>query len=637
MELPMRSSPRAAFLVLLLLLAPASPLAAQESRSAFTLSVDATEAPRRILHVRQELHLPEGAVTLRYPKWIPGEHGPTGPVTDLAGLKVTSGGADGSERIPWRRDDVDMYAFHLTVPAGGRAVVITFDFLLPGAADGFSGGASSTAKLAVISWNQVVLYPAGETDRVVEPSLTLPEGWWFGTALPMARQGGNRVFFEPAPISTLVDSPVACGAHFRKVTLSEGSEGTVSIAIVGDSEAAIGIGEEQISQYKRLVAEADALFGARHFRNYTFLLTLSDHVAHFGLEHHESSDNRLGERALLDDATWKIAADLLPHEYTHSWNGKHRRPAGLATPDFEQPMKGELLWVYEGLTEYLGEVLTPRSGLWSNEDYRGHLAAIAARLHVEPGRTWRPLLDTTVAAQLLYNASAAFAAHRRGVDFYDEGELIWLEADVLIRQQTKGEKSLDDFCRAFLGGKGGPPSVVPYGFDDVVAVMNAVSPYDWKEFFTTRLSSTEPRAPLGGIEAAGWKLAFTDEMTDYFAAAETDAAAANLIYSIGIKLSDDGSIGDVLPDSAAAKAGIGPGMKVIGVNGRRSSTARVREAIRNAKGTDARIELIVESGDFLKTHVLDYHEGERYPRLVRDETKPDLLSLITKPRSAGRR
>jgi predicted metalloprotease with PDZ domain len=359
-------------------------------------------------------------------------------------------------------------------------------------------------------------------------------------------------------------------------------------------------------------------------------------VAHFGLEHHESSDNRIGEKALIDDAAWKNAADLLPHEFTHSWNGKHRRPAGLATPDFQQPMKGELLWVYEGLTEYLGEILAPRSGLWTDEDYRGHLASIAARLHTQPGRTWRPLIDTTVAAQLLYNASSAWAAHRRGVDFYDEGELIWLEADVLIRQQTKNERTLDDFCRKFHGGTSGPPSVKPYGFDDVVAAMNEVAPYDWKAFFTQRLQSTEARAPLGGVEGSGWKLVFTEEMTEFQVAAESDAGAANLSYSIGIRLSEDGSVGDVVPDSPAAKAGIGPGMKLVGVNGRRSSIARVREAVKAAKGTEAKIELIVENGDFLKTHVIDYHDGERHPRLERDESKPDLLSLIIKGKSVRR-
>jgi predicted metalloprotease with PDZ domain len=616
--------PRVALLVSVsLILLGARPLGAQAPKSVFTLEVDATEAPRRILHARAGFILPAGPVKFVYPKWIPGEHGPTGPITDLSGIRITMAG----KPVAWRRDDVDMFAIHCELPASGN-VDVAYDFLLPGTNDGFSGGASSTAKVLVLSWNQVLLYPADKFDLAVQASLRLPAGWKCGTALTAGEAKDGLIPFEAVPIPTLVDSPVACGAHFRDVELGDG----VAIAIVADSEGALMMNEDQIAQYKRLVVEADALFGARHYRNYTFLLTLSDNVAHFGLEHHESSDNRLGERFLLDNDAWKLGADLLPHEYTHSWNGKHRRPAGLATPDFHTPMKGELLWVYEGLTEYLGELLTPRSGLWTATDWREHLATTAAYLHLYPGRTWRPLLDTTVAAQLLYNASAAGAAHRRGTDFYDEGELIWLEADVFIRQQTKGEKSLDDFCRRFLGGEGGPPSVKPYVFEDVVAAMNDVCPHDWKAFFTTRLTSTEPRAPLGGIENGGWKLEFTEEMTDYQRSAEVDAGAANLSFSIGIKVADDGSIGDVVPDSPAAKAGLGPGMKIIAVNGRRSSTGRLRDAIRGSKDSVAKIELLVESGDFIKPHVLDYHDGERYPRLVRDESKPDILGLITKPR-----
>jgi predicted metalloprotease with PDZ domain len=626
-------SPVAAVVLASVFALAACGLPAQAPRSVFSLEVDATEAPRKILHAHERMMLPGGPTTLTYPKWIPGEHGPTGPVTDLVGLKITLDG----KPLPWRRDDLDLHAFRIEVPEGGGEVQIAFDFLLPGAADGFTSGASSTEKLAVISWNQVLLCPPAELDLGVQASLRLPPGWKFGTALPVAEEKDGKVAFQAVSLATLVDSPVACGANFRRVVLSEGNEGTVAIAVVSDGEGALAMNEDQVGQYKRLVAEADALFGARHYRNYTFLLTLSDHVAHFGLEHHESSDNRLSERFLLDGDAWKLGADLLPHEYVHSWNGKHRRPAGLATPDFRQPMKGEMLWVYEGLTEYLGEVLTPRSGLWSPADWREHLAWIAAAQHASPGRTWRPLLDTTVAAQLLYNARSAWRSHRRGVDFYDEGELIWLEADILIRQQTKGERSLDDFCRKFFGGEGGKPSVKPYGLDDLVTALNEVSPSDWKGFFTARLTSTEPSAPLGGIEGGGWKLAFTEEMTDYQRSAEIDQGTANLAYSIGLKLANDGAISDVLPDSAAAKTGIGPGMKVLGVNGRRFSVARLREAVGAAKGTAAKIDLIVENGDFLKSHALDYHEGERYPRLVRDETKPDLLSLITKPRSAGRR
>lgn len=611
-----------------------SALAAKTPRPAnqlqpITLNVDATEAPRKILHARLSIPVAPGPLTLLYPKWIPGEHGPTGPITDLAGLKLMAGG----KPIPWRRDDVEMYALHCDIPAGANAVEATLDFLLPASTEGFSSAASATSRLVVLNWNQVLLYPEGSSSDalIYAANLRLPVGWKYGTALPVAREAESSISFNPVTLTRLVDSPVIAGAYFRSVKLTEGSTPSFQIDMVSDNPAALMMSEEQIAHYKRLVAEAEALFGAHHYEHYHFLYTLSDYVAHFGLEHHESSDDRVAEQTLIDEALSKSSADLLPHEFVHSWNGKYRRPAGLATPNYEQPMKGELLWVYEGLTEYLGSILAPRSGLRSAEDQREHLAAIAAYLDRYPGRTWRPLTDTAVAAQLLYNASSSWFALRRGVDYYDEGELIWLEADVIIRQQTQGKRSLNDFCRRFHGGQNTSPMVKPYTFDEVVNTMNEVASYDWRTFFTTRLNSTEPHAPLGGITGSGWRLVYTESQGDYLKALEQANKMTDLSFSIGIRLGEDGGIGDVVPGFPAAQVGLGPGMKLVAVNGRRYSIAGLRAALHTAKTSSEPIELLVENTGVFKTYQLNYHDGERYPHLERDASKPDLLDQIIKP------
>jgi predicted metalloprotease with PDZ domain len=427
------------------------------------LRVDATDAPRHILHASMSIPAKPGPMTLLYPEWIPGEHGPTGPIVDLVGLKITSGG----NTLAWKRDAVNMYAFHVTVPAGASSLDVVFDFITPPEAAGFTSGASATTELAVLNWNQVLLYPEGTpSDQMrLQANLKVPNGWKYGTALPIARESGNEIQFQPSSLETLIDSPVSAGSHYRTIELGPGH----FLHVAGDSDRAIELSDELIEHYKNLVLEEGALFGSRHYRSYHFLLTLSDHVASFGLEHHESSDDRIPERGMIDDVTRKVNADLLPHEFTHSWNGKYRRPAGLATPDYSEPMKGGLLWVYEGLTQYLGQILTPRSGLLSPEDFREDLAITAAALDHKFGRMWRPLEDTAVAAQLLYNAREDYAGYRRGVDYYDEGTLIWLEADVLIRDLSKGAKSLNDFCRAFEGGPGGVPALKTYTFEDVVA------------------------------------------------------------------------------------------------------------------------------------------------------------------------
>ncbi len=616
----------AGFLFLLFSAAKARPADAPRP---ITLDVDAREAPRRIFHARLVLPAAPGPLTLAYPKWIPGEHGPTGPIADLAALKFSAGG----KTLAWQRDPVDMWALHCEVPVGARALEVSLDYLSPAESSGFSSGASATSRLALVSWNQLLLYPRGKRsdDISFAAALTLPAGWRYGTSLAVSKEAAGRIEFAPVSLTTLVDSPVLTGQHFRTVTLTQGPVAH-RIQIAADSAAALEMTPAHVAQFQALVAETGALFGARHYRHYDFLLTLSDHTAHFGLEHHESSDDRVAERSLVDEDKRKMLAGLLPHEMTHSWNGKYRRPAGLATPNFQEPMKGELLWIYEGLTEYLGQILTARSGLLTPEQYREQLAITAAAMDLQAGRSWRPLADTAVAAQLLYEARADWAAWRRGVDFYPESELLWLEADTVIRRQTRDQKSLDDFCRSFFGGASGPPQLVPYTFEDVVAELNRIAPHDWRGFWKSRLEATGPRAPLGGIEAAGWKLTYTDTPPDMIRAAEEVDRHADERFSIGVVVHEDGSIPDVLPDLPAAKAGVGPGVRLVAVNGRRFSRDVLRDAIRATKSGE-KLELLVENGEYFETHGLAYAGGLRYPQLERDETKPDLLSRIITARA----
>jgi predicted metalloprotease with PDZ domain len=593
------------------------------------LMVDATHAPEKILHAQLQIPVTAGKVTLVFPKWIPGEHGPTGPITDLTGLKFFANG----QRLTWRRDLDEMYTIYLTVPQGVTALEAQLDQVMPAPPEGFSSGASATTQLDVLSWNQVVLYvPGKNTDDIpIIASLKLPAGWHYGTALPVAGESGGQINFQQVSLTTLVDSPVIAGAHFRRIPLTP--EGPIQHYIdeASDGEAALQMPQETIDHYKRLIAETGALFGARHYREYHFLLTLSDHTAHFGLEHHESSDDRVGERTMIEDDARFLSASLLPHEMTHSWNGKYRRPKGLATPDYQVPMEGDLLWVYEGLTQYLGEILSPRSGLWTKQQFLDEAAETAAALDHTPGRSWRPLQDTADAAQLLYGALPEFENWRRSVDYYPEGFLIWLEADTVIRQQTKGQKSINDFCRIFHGGGNTQPKVIPYTFDDVVKTLNEVAPYDWAKFLRERLDTYGPGAPLGGITNGGWKLVYDDKPSEFTKAMEKVRNAVDARFSIGLSLDDKGGIRDVIVDSPAWKAGIAPGTTLMAVNGRKFTSDLLHDALKAGKGNGPNLELLVMNGDYFKTFTINYHDGEKFAHLVRDESTPDILSDIIKP------
>jgi len=592
-------------------------LAATLAVRPMTVAVDAREAQRGIFHSTVTMPAAPGPMRFVYPKWIPGEHAPSGPIAQMMGLRVTAAG----QTLVWRRDPVDMFAFDVDVPKGATSIEVDFDYISPpiGYASGYGETPNHTAHLLDLPWNHVVVYPAGQrTDAIeVNASVTLPQGWKSDSALPAG----------PVSLTTLVDSPLIAGEHFRSVDVA----GDAKITMIADSEAALALPQDRIAQLTKLVAEAEALFGAHHYRKYTWLLTLSDVVETQGLEHHESSDNRAVEHGVTDPDLVKLTMSTLSHEFVHSWNGKYRRPAGLATPDYQQPMQGELLWVYEGMTRYLGNfVLTSRSGIFTPDFTRDYVAFVSANLdRNRTGRTWRPLSDTAVAVQVLSEAPVAWTAYRRTLDYYDEALLIWLDVDTTIRQKTNGAKSLDDFTHAFHGAPLSAPMVKPYTFDDVVATLNSVVPNDWATFLRDRVYKITPHPPLGALEAAGWHLAYNDQPNIYNDARQHSSKRIDVTFSLGILFHDDGKIDDLTPGTPAALAGLTPGMQVTSINGRKWSADALHEEIAAKKP----IDVIASFGEHVATYHIDYRGGEQYPHLERIERKPDLLSEIMKSRS----
>jgi len=583
------------------------------------LSVDATQAGRNFIHSHLVVPAHSGPMTLVYPKWIPGEHSPSGPINDVIGLHLHAAGHE----ISWQRDDVDMFAIHFAVPQGAKSVELDFDLAS-------KGGSIASPNFSRIKWNRLVWYPQGvASDNVTfQANLTPPRGWRCATALREAGVDGNSIEFEPVSLTRLVDSPALIGKYSKTIVLRDNLE---KIEVFADNDKTLEAKPTTIAHFKNLVAEAHALFGAHHYNSYRFLVTLSGHGGDEGLEHHETSEDGTAEDAFSDENDGRYLGYLLSHEYTHSWNGKYRRPAGLATPNFQEPMKGELLWVYEGMTEFIGTTLNPRSELWSFENYKDAIAEISAVMEYTQGRTWRPLVDTARSVQLVYGGDPGWARARRGADYYYEMVLVWLEADVKIMQLTNGKKSIDDFCKLFHGGQTTGPKLVPYTFSDVVATLNKVAPYDWAGFLHNRVYAVQPHAPTQGIEESGWKVVYNDKLND--TAKQYDGPKGTFLYStIGIQVADDSTVQDVLPDSPAASAGLSPGMKLVAVNGMKYTADRLKQAIADSPKPGARIDLLTDIGDeSLKTLTISYHSGARYPHLIRDPSKPDLLSKIAAP------
>src|SRR5258706_753207 len=505
-----KARPCPVLVVLTVLFALAAGAAAQSAPNGpITLSLDASRVTQRLLHVSSEIPVAPGPLTLLYPKWIPGEHGPTGPLVNLVDLHLLANGKE----LAWERDPVEMYALHLVIPAGTAKLQTQADFLFPGEGGNFSSGPGATNALAVISWNTVALYPQGTSGDALRfaPTLRLPAGWSFATSLVKQGEEGGAIRFAPVSLTTLVDSPVLAGEHLVDLDLGVHDGSSHHLAIAADRAADLKGAGDLSAPMSRLVAEALALFGAHHYGSYRWLLSLSDHIEHFGLEHHESSDDRVIEETLVQEAPKRTLPGLLAHEFVHSWNGKYRRPEGLLSPDYLQPMQGALLWVYEGLTEHLGLLLPARAGLWTPDYYREQVSAIGAALDTRTGRNWRPLGDTAVAAQILYGTPSDGRALRRTTDFYEESIFLWLEVDTLLREKSKGRVTLDDFCHRFHGGANSGPALVPYNRGDVVKTLNDLVPLDWQGLFAQRGGRGAPRLPLSGIQRAGLKPAYNDK------------------------------------------------------------------------------------------------------------------------------
>jgi predicted metalloprotease with PDZ domain len=593
------------------------------------LTVDLTDAPQNIYHVRETIPVAAGPLTLFYPKWIPGEHSPTGPIQNVAGMTISANG----KPLAWRRDLKEMYALHVDVPAGVDKLDVAFEFLAPREAGGFSSSPSSTPNFVALEFNQVAFYPAGYyTSRImIQSTVKLPAGWKFASSLETDTPDSASPSFKAVSFENLVDSPLIAGRHFNRVDLAPGAQTAVHLNVVGDSAKSVIATDKQIAGQRALIVQANKLFGAHHYSHYDFLLINSDHTQHFGLEHHQSSDDRLFANFFTDADVNVAAGSLLPHEYIHSWNGKFRRPADLWTPTFTETMQDDLLWVYEGLTDYWCGVLAARSGIWTTEQWRDSLASISAGMSNRTGRSWRSLQDTADAAPLTYAGGGGWSNYRRGTDFYPEGQLLWLDVDTKIRDLSGGKHSLDDFARAFYGMDNGNYAPKTYTFDDVVSTLNGVQAYDWASFLRQRLDATGSTLPEHGIENGGWKVVYDDKPSGGDKTTETLRKSTNFAYSLGVQVSEKGVIQDVQWDGTAAKAGLVPGLTIVAVNGKDFSSQVLKDAVTDAKSTTTPIEFLVKNIDEYSTVKVDYHGGLKYPHLVRGDGK-DVIGAIATPR-----
>jgi predicted metalloprotease with PDZ domain len=595
-----------------------------------TIDIDLRAAPRRIYRVHETIPAKPGPLTLYYPKWPLPDHAPDGAIANIAGLTITANG----KQLPWRRDVDDMFTLHLTVPDGAESVDLTFQYLSPGPGVWYGYEVWSTPHLVDLNPTQVAFYPAGyfARDIQIKPTVTLPRGWKFATALEVASRSGDVTHFKPLSFNNFIDSPLIAGEYFNRVDLAPGDKAPVHLDIVGDSAAAVNISDQHVAGFRRLVKQLYALFHSHHFDHYDLLLTASDHVAGTGLEHHQSSLEMTDADFLTNADAFIASATLLPHEFIHSWNGKFRRPADMWTPAFNSPQPADMVWAYEGLTEYWSVVLAARSGLLTPAQYRDSLASVSAAMSHRTGRRWRSLQDTATSAQLLYFNGDYWTNYRRTTDFYPEGELLWLDVDTKIRQLSHNRRSLDDFAKAFYSMDDGSYVTKTYTFDDLVGALNGVQPFDWAAFLRTRLDDTGSVLPEHGIERGGWKVVYTDTPSDYDKALSKAHHRIDLAYSIGATMSSKGEVSDVQWNGPAFKAGLVPGMQMIAVNGDDFSADVLSSAIREAKSRKSPIELLVNYVGTYSTLSIDYHGGLQYPHLVRAEGTPDYLGDIATAR-----
>ena len=591
------------------------------------LHVDTADTLHGVFKVEETIPVPPDLagkkMALLFPKWLPGKHAPRGEIEKLAGLEIRANG----QVLAWKRDPVDVYAFWVEVPAGATALDVRFQFL--SATDGPQGRIVVTQDMLNLQPNSVSLYPAGWFTRQIPVSLsvTWPQGWQAASAMREASRDGSRVSYQTVDYETLVDSPFFAGRHFAKWDLGQ----NVTLNVVADDARFLKANDEQIGKHKALVSQAVKLFGTRQFDHYDLLLSLTEKMGGIGLEHHRSSENGVDTGYFTDWDRGPGRRNLLPHEFTHSWNGKHRRGADLVTPDFRTPMRNSMLWVYEGQTQFWGYVLQARSGLVKVEDTLDQLATIAATLDNRPARSWRSLDDTTNDPIITPRAPKGWLSFQRSEDYYTEGLLIWLEADAIIRRESGGARSLDDFARRFFGTGDGDWGVKPYDFASLVAELSAVQPYDWGSHLARRLTEKADGAPLKGLELAGWKLVYTDKPS----AAFTDAnrRQVNLLFSGGLLLGLAGKVEQVLWNSAAYEAGLAVGDVLLAVNELPFSDDALRAAVTAAKGGATPIKLVVKTDDRVRTVEWAWTGGLRYPRLERiGAVKQTPLEMLLSPR-----
>jgi predicted metalloprotease with PDZ domain len=603
-----------------------------------TLEVDLTDLAHRVFDVRERLPVAgPGPLTLLYPRWLPGNHGPTGPIQSLAGLVVTVAG-EPARRIEWQRDPLNMFAFHLDVPEGVRELELRFQFVSPATAD--QGRRTVTADLLGLQWEKALLYPAGHYARQVtmRPSIRLPAGWEFATAARVAARDGDRVQFEPLSLERLVDSPLFAGRHVRRFELDPDPRAPVHLNVFADRASQLEALPAQVEAHRRLVRESLRLFGSRHYRRYDFLLALSEDFGGIGLEHHESSENGVGPGYFIDWDGTATVRDLLPHEYVHSWNGKFRRPADLWTPGYDVAMRNSLLWVYEGMTEFWGTVLAARSGLWSEAYTRDALAHYAATFdQARAGRDWRNLQDTTHQPIMAYRVPLPFQSWQRSTDYYTEGVLLWLDVDTRLRELTRERRSLDDFARAFFGLRDGELGPLTYTFDDLVRALGEVAPHDWRGLLRERVEGHPAGAPLDGFARAGWKLVYRDTPSAFTRGADTEGKRASATFSLGLSVAREGGrIVEVVWGSPAFQAGLATGSSLVAVNGRAWQGDELAEALRAAQRDGQPIELLVRRDDRYSTVRIDYRGGPRYPHLERIPGTPDRLAELLRARTPAR-
>jgi len=590
-----------------------------------TLNVDATDTEQGIFRVTQTIPVASsGPMTLNFPKWLPGNHAPRGQIEKLAGLTIRAGG----KLLSWSRDPLDVYAFRVDVPAGARQLDIDFQFL--SATEEDQGRIVVSPEIINLQWQSVSLYPAGWATRQipVAATLTIPNGWQAATALRPTSSSGARLAFPPVDYETLIDSPVLAGKYFRAEPLGH----NVTLNIVADEAKYLAATPAQIEVHRRLVDQAVKLFGSRPFDHYDFLLGLTERIGTIGLEHHRSSENFANPEYFIDWASGPGRRNLLAHEFSHSWVGKYRRPAGHMVPDFSTPLNDELLWIYEGQDQFWGYVLGARAGLFSKIDTLDALAAIAAGQDVRTGRNWRDLADTTNDPVITPRRPKGWISYQRSEDYYNDGLLIWLEVDALLRAQTGGVKGMDDFARAFFGGQDGDFRPRSFTFDDVVATLNTIVPYDWAGLLVRRTTEETASAPLEGFNRGGYRLVYVEEPSLYFRDKERRAGEIDLSFSIGLTIGKGGKVNTVVWDGPAFNAGLTSAAEIVAVNGRVYSDQGLMDAISTAKGGSEPIRLIVRTGSHVREIPIRWNGGLRYPRLAKATPGDSSLDLLLRPR-----